>query len=168
MGHMPPRGVKLSCMAFTEPLEAAVVAAAHRPRRLRRDAVPCPPGSEVRGPAWVRRGWGRVRPGWSARRIRRTGMVRAARTAQTLPPVADHHPKVWHRAAGISRMASIERKFDQRVGVFQGMGGVDVVEASAVGAELLVASLGRPRDRERWSGRTRRPHPSPGGSMARP
>ena len=30
-GTIPPRGVKLSCMAFTEPFEAAVVAAAQRP-----------------------------------------------------------------------------------------------------------------------------------------
>ena len=30
IGIIPPSGVKLSCMAFTEPFEASVVATAHR------------------------------------------------------------------------------------------------------------------------------------------
>ena len=48
MGHIPPSGVKLSCIEFTEPFEAAVVAAAQIPASTgpRRASFPSmfPPG----------------------------------------------------------------------------------------------------------------------------
>ena len=51
-------------------------------------------------------------------------------------------PKVSQSAAGISRIASSSRKFDERRRVLEGMGGVRVEEPPAVGAELLDRDLG--------------------------
>ena len=171
IGTMPPSGVKLSCMALTEPLEAAVVATAQRlelamPKRTSLPSMLAGIEAE-RGEVRIAV---RLRP--SSRRHageeddRHGGVERPA-----LPLVLDHPAEgVGQRGRDQQDEEHLEEVAERRR-VLVGDGRVGVEEAAAVGAELLDRDLRGRRALARasawrlraWSRRHRRR-----GSAARP
>ena len=101
IGTRPPSGVKLSCMALTEPLDAAVVADAQMaeltmPKRVSFPSM-LPPACEADGtwsaPAAASTGVPRCSKAVAAM-VRGTRMtVIAAEQHPALPPVPDHAPE---------------------------------------------------------------------------
>ena len=150
IGTRPPSGVKESCIAFTEPLEAAVVAVAQIAEfddaEAHLLAFHVAAGLHVAGRGWSdagprQRGIARLLAATVAARSATKTIVIAARMAQPWRESPTMRPKVMHSAAEMSRIESISRKFESGVGFSKRMRGVHVEEAAAVGAELLDGDL---------------------------
>ncbi len=128
MGTRPPSGVKLSCIALTEPFEAAVVATAQSalfvmPKRVSLPSMLPPAWSALEtrsAPAPESAGL----PACSAATVAKSSGTKitsiAASTAQPWRRSPTSRPKVKQSAAGMSRIASTSRKFDSGVGFSNG------------------------------------------------
>ena len=143
-GTPPPRGVKLSCMELTDPLDVPVVDAAHRPEAEGRSEPPCPPC--CRRP-------GRSRPPDP----RRTGRARSCHWSRSPWPPTHDKPDDRHDGENRTPLPAVlhhvpvgegqsERDDDdgvrleevvERGAVLERVRRVGVEEATAVGAELL-------------------------------
>ena len=155
IGAMPPSGVNESCMQFTDPFEVPVVAAgAQAARRRRRSAPPCPPCSRRSATAET---------DWSTPSVGQRAGCRWSRP--TIVQRAHHHEEADHHRHQQPRLAPVAdedaERDDQRerdhqhrphleqvreaVRVLERVGRVGVVEAAAVGAELLDRDLRRDR-----------------------
>ena len=118
IGTSPPSGVKLSCIAFTEPFEAAVVAVAQSADDAtpKRTSLPSMlPGRSGRLRAAARSGL----PRCSADAQSSEGRHHDARSSPRTAPsraAADFTmaPKVKQSAAGMSRIASSSTKLRER------------------------------------------------------
>ena len=143
IGTRPPSGVNESCIELTDPLEAAVVAAAHSaelamPKRVSLPSMlPAAASTPSRASAGLPLRFGRVHAGQqhdeddSHGRQHRPSLARIA----------------YHFAEGVAKRCRNEqdRQHLQEVGerrwVLQRVRRVDVEEAAAVGAELLDRNL---------------------------
>ena len=113
-GATPPSGVKLSCIALTEPLDAAVVAVAHRalcviPKRVSLPSMLPPAASALAWastPSAVRRGL----PACSAASVANTSGTKittiAAKIAHPCRRSLTTAPNEKQSAAGINKIAS--------------------------------------------------------------
>ena len=144
IGTSPPSGVKLSCMAFTEPFEAAVVTVAHSADDgdAKADLLALHvPGRLVHAEA--ERSSGLPPCSADAQSEQQRNDERDHRANSTQPCRRDRTmaPKVKQSAAGMSRMASSSTKLLSGVGFSNGMRRVGVEEAAAVRPELLDGDL---------------------------
>ena len=141
MGIIPPSGVKLSCIEFTEPFDAAVVATAHRlelamPKRTSLPSM-LAGSSPSAAKLVIAGGLGPVADHEGAEKDDRHGGV----DRPALPLVAHHASECVRQGGRDQKDVQHLEEVAERRRVLVGNRGVRVPEAAAVGAELLDRDL---------------------------